>query len=852
MARDCTKFLRDSFKGMSEKDINNLSRSLEARATIMSRDGVLSHADALKKVSDEASNKILRSIRVGKLNTLRNRAVKIETTANILNLFKEDFGAGLEAKLVGIQSNIKTARGNVALAIDAEETHAMNVATSDIDRAGLTHIIRDKANATEIFEVANVIDTKGDLSGFNPDIVKLVQTMQKHSESSRVNANAAGGDINKLDGRLFSRNHDAAKINKVGAVEWTAFMNRALSAENDRGWERSFPDMVDPARRTELLDKMFLEFASGVHVKSSSPETSGFKGVASIGKGMSHSRVIHFSTPKLEAEYHAKFGVGSVADAFFSSIRTTARKTALMRQLGPNARDNWNAVTSKLLEVATSGKKDAEGNIVNKPLSKGMLKKLTKSIGDADNLYWPYLDGSDRVPGNHMLANAFGIARAVEVFSKLHSATLAAFGDPTFFGAEAARQGVPFLRGVGDSLAGIFKGVNPDEGALLSELGVSIEGLSHGVASRMSVDEPISGNLAKLQQQYFKFNLLQPWTDRQRRAFGLGMSHRLALAKRNGLGSEMAQILSLYGIGEKEWSVLRQAKGAEISGREYFTTESISELPDKTISDYMNSVGLVVNKTSVEATKVRLSESMRMAFSDRVDHAVVQTDVKTRGMMMRGQQRGTIVGEGLGSLMQFKAFSAAVLQKSIGADFFGRSSSTTWTGAARDSVKNGAMFNIARTVMTATAMGYVAMSLKDLTKGRKPRDPTSKKTWVAAMLQGGALGIYGDFLFGDLRNRYGGSALGTLAGPILGDVSLATDLVTRAASGENVAAKAVSFGKRLLPNTFYTKLPLDMMVLWDVSERASPGWSNRMQKNLKKNNDQEYFKFAQPNKFVSR
>ena len=44
-----------------------------------------------------------------------------------------------------------------------------------------------------------------------------------------------------------------------------------------------------------------------------------------------------------------------------------------------------------------------------------------------------------------------------------------------------------------------------------------------------------------------------------------------------------------------------------------------------------------------------------------------------------------------------------------------------------------------------------------------PRDPTDHKTIIGAMFQGGAAGIYGDFLFGRV-NRFGGGFTETAIG----------------------------------------------------------------------------------------
>lgn len=45
---------------------------------------------------------------------------------------------------------------------------------------------------------------------------------------------------------------------------------------------------------------------------------------------------------------------------------------------------------------------------------------------------------------------------------------------------------------------------------------------------------------------------------------------------------------------------------------------------------------------------------------------------------------------------------------------------------------------------------------------------TDWKFWPAAFLQGGALGIYGDFMYGASNTRYGSGPVEVLAGPTIG------------------------------------------------------------------------------------
>ena len=84
------------------------------------------------------------------------------------------------------------------------------------------------------------------------------------------------------------------------------------------------------------------------------------------------------------------------------------------------------------------------------------------------------------------------------------------------------------------------------------------------------------------------------------------------------------------------------------------------------------------------------------------------------------------------------------------------------TEAGRVEIGRG-IRGIAALMITQGMFGYVAMTAKDLLRGKEPRDPNEIKTIMAAFLQGGGLGIYGDVLFKEQRDA--GSVAAGFIGP---------------------------------------------------------------------------------------
>ena len=135
------------------------------------------------------------------------------------------------------------------------------------------------------------------------------------------------------------------------------------------------------------------------------------------------------------------------------------------------------------------------------------------------------------------------------------------------------------------------------------------------------------------------------------------------------------------------------------------------------------------------------------------------------------------------------------------------------------------------------------MTLKDLSRGKKPRSPFLLETWLAEALQSGGAGIVGDFLFGKV-NRFGNGLAETLAGPTVG---LIDDVIT--VGGQLVRGDVVDAGEDALRmalgnapfiNLWYTRAALDWLLLYHVREMMSPGSLRRAENKMKKEFGQEY------------
>ncbi len=150
-------------------------------------------------------------------------------------------------------------------------------------------------------------------------------------------------------------------------------------------------------------------------------------------------------------------------------------------------------------------------------------------------------------------------------------------------------------------------------------------------------------------------------------------------------------------------------------------------------------------------------------------------------------------------------------------------------------------------LLTSALMGYLSMTIKDLIKGKSPRDPTKIKTFNSAIMQGGGLGIYGDVLFQETRqgSEIGGSLLGPV--PLTAFDILQSFKYLKDGKGDLAARSAHKAVTQNIPflNLFYIKTAFDYIIGYQMMETLSPGVLERIENRMERDYGQEFL-FTKP------
>lgn len=795
--------------------------------------------EVMLKTAKEMAEELVVEAKVAKFNKLLNQKV-FKEQSTFIAASKNKYNA-LKAIMVGTTEAKRSAGDSVAV---RQRMHALRFKVrmlEEMKEGGVLPVFLDKANGRSIAkELAQLSlpDGKPGVSG-NVYAQQAAAIIYKWQGDSRSRLNALGAWIRPLPGYVARTAHDANKIRRAGYQAWAARIGPLLN-------ERTFRNIAE-GDEDKFMYSVWEALSTRVHFTHADQDvdlTLAFKGTSSVAKRLSRERLLHFNDADGWFDYHEAFGHGDFHEAILSGFDFAARDIGLMEKLGTNPHN----MIERLKEVALKERR-TDAALGNAEADKD-IARITRGR-QLDN-FMKELDGTTYSPVNITFAKVAAAWRNWTSMSKLGNSTISSFNDLASFAAEMNYQGKNYLASYGDALGGLFEGRGKAEREHLGSLLLSAsEGMLGGI-HRWSLDEGAPGMSAKALQLFFEANMQTRWNDLIKGTTVNIMSTDMAITSRSSwaaLSPESQRMYSRYGVGETEWQFAQDMVGKSPSGASFVFPERALEIPNDVVRAKLGDPRM--NDASVTRFKRELQTKIDAMFVDRADYAVPTPGASERAALLQGTQPGTVLGETLRFWAQFKSFPATYLSKVIGRETIGRvpggvehiTDANFGTAGFVEGLKHGqgSLAGLVQMMIGTTAIGYVVLSTKELIQGKKPRDPKSPKTWSAAMAQGGGLGIYGDYLFGEF-NRFGKRASTTLAGPTFGQMDDFFDIRQTIMEGKDPRARILQAVKGNTPfiGLPYIKPALDYLFLYQLQENMNPGYLRRMERRIKKENNQEY------------
>ncbi|MCS6025245.1 hypothetical protein LNO14_13255 [Klebsiella pneumoniae subsp. pneumoniae] len=817
-------------RNLSEDEMGRLVSDMEntVKRIRAENEGISLEAAALR-AAEELSN----AEKLANVIEARNKALNTRIAAQRLAFIRDSFpdrpDIGLSAILVGRNEARTGSRSSASAEQFQLRSKYLSGLNHDLEQAGVLKYLSSGSNDAEVADAMWRLGKGESTDGMMKESVKIAEIITKWQETARLDANKAGAWIRKMPGYIARQGHDMMKIRAAGFASW----RDAILPKLDKA---TFEGVAD---QDAFLRSVYDGLASGVHLASEKPDwMKGFKGSQNVARRASQERVLHFLDGRSWYEYNREFGVGSVREAIYGGLEASARNTGLMRILGTNPENMVNYLADTIsADLKGNEKALAAFNDARRTSIKHQMAEIT---------------GQTNIPGSSSLARFGSTTRAVDSMMKLGGAMISSFNDLASNALELRYQGENFMEALTESIQGRLKRFSSEEQKeILSSLGVYADSMRDEILQRFSGDVTLPGKVARLQRQFFRLNGLNWWTDASRNTTATMISHWLAGNAKSPhatLNPDLKRALDLHGIGEPEWNIYRtmDMKGSE--GRTFMTPDGIDSVPDDVIAKYIADKNVTVNERSIANARSELGDKLRGYILDRVMVAMTEPTARTRATMKQGTQPGTWPGEILRFMGQYKSFTASFMQQALGREVFGRGYTPAPLGQSRwGSVSNalfksgkGEMVGLAQLALWMTFFGYLSMQTKLMLKGQTPR-PADAKTFLAAAAQGGGLGIFGDFLFGE-ANRFGAGPVLSMVGPVASSTDQLVSLFQKTRSGDAKAGDFFRFTVDHTPfiNLFWSRPILNYLFLNQLQESLSPGSLHRYEQNIRKNQGNDF------------
>lgn len=590
-------------------------------------------------------------------------------------------------------------------------------------------------------------------------------------EMLRSRFNAAGGDIPLLEHYHMPQNHDSRLLNKVSQQEWVDFIypliDRSAMIDNKTG------NIMSETVLYRVLSESYETLRTN-GLNKLEPGKSGKLSLAN--KYNDQSRILHFKDAESWLAYNDRFGNGDIYKTMIDYVDNMANDIAFLEVYGPSPEKMKRYLTDTI-------RKEAGLSRDNK------FKNKVKSQLHSFEVLWDDISGESAVPANAQVAKANSEIRALMTSAQLGSAFLTQFSDVTTNALTAKFNGLSGTEIVKNYMRLMSSNKYRD---FSIHLGLGAEEVVKTLSSAARYAEGFfeQGKLGRLSNMVMQASLLERMTMASKKAFGLDFLKVIA----DNSAKDFKQLhrafrgaFERYGITDADWNIVRKSAFDDFDGARYLNLITLAKENLEVANKFQN-----------------------MILTER-DFAVIDSNPRTRAMMIGNSKAGTFWGEARRYFAMYKTFPLTVLTHHM-SRMFSLGSATSKAGYAI------ALF------LPMTLMGYLTVQAKNFVNGKKTLPADNWKTWVSAAASGGALGILGDFLFSE-ESRTGNSLIATLVGPggsLIEDIwKITGGAAKRKIQGDDVAyrAEVLDFIKRYTPggNMWETKLAMERLIFDQVA-----------------------------------
>lgn len=611
--------------------------------------------------------------------------------------------------------------------------------------------------------------------------------------------------------------HDPVVIYRAGKTRWVEDHLNTVDWSRMKHYNNGMA--ILPGERQGVLESVYDTLVTDGASKITEPGTGGAK---SLGKLLASRRFIRYKDADSWLKMQKKYGQSDAFEQVVTYFDTVASDIAMVQLLGADP-----GATNRFIIDAVR-KAAADMDAANFGGSK--LRSASSKAGVELKRVWEpafeLMQNSNAMTRDTMLATAAAGTRNMVISSLLGSTPLvAAPGDIMTSINTLKFNGMPAAKFVG-RYASMLNPASAKDRRIALRSGMIAENLiGRSMAAERFTGEAFSpGWTRAFSDVSLRLAGLNQITQAGRWAMGMEMMGAFAdFAGRtfDRLDPMLRESMARYRIGPEEWDMFRSTA--------VFDEEGYHLLRPKDL----------LTRTDIDrSAAIEAFNRFQTMVSFETKRGIPEATLRSRAFFGLNNAGGTVPGELLKSIALLKNFPVATMYLHI-------------MPFLNQAMHKGRPQYLAAFTLGMMGAGALSVQLGQITNGKDPLDMIDKRFWGQAMLKGGGLGIYGDFLFSDL-NRYGGGMADTLAGPVWQFMQDATNLtfgnMAQALNGEDTkfTAEALRFVNNWAPGTrlWYLRLIKERMLINTLEEQVDPRAHQRWRaavRRAQRERSQEYF-----------
>lgn len=631
----------------------------------------------------------------------------------------------------------------------------------------------------------------------------------------------AGGKLFKLNNFRLPQRQNAVKMQRATFETWSKDMESWLD------WSAMhWPDGSEilPEQRAQVLEASYFSMTTDgtVDFDLSKLRQDG----SAVGDLTRQGRFLVFKDGASWGAMHAKYGDGTLLDVISSYMQSMSHTVASVNKFGRSPLSAIQNMRTVVLKKAADAQKAAEKG-------EGPKSDLQAVVDAQQGL--KRLDDIARTAlrSNPMDPNSFSAAAVTTTGDLLTGAylgstpLLAVAGDFINMVTIKLARGTPLHNVMGTYFRVLGDGSSKDTERLLLQGGLATESTfaGHYAIERYGLVQTHGPSLGRTLSDFtMRLSGINAHTDAARAAPKLEMAGMLAnsLDKRIDGIEGFDRIMRKYGIEDADWDTIR----SKITPTEDGKTGTHYLMP----TDILKIKGL--------ANKDELYTKFAAMFYQEAEYMVLSASLESKAFLTGSTRPDTLPGAILYSASMFKNFPTTLVHN------YGRMAMSMPTTRSR-------LGFLAAIGMSTMAVGLIGTQLREVFKGREPLPMDDPATWGKAFLAGGALGMWGDFLFSN-RNEYGRGLEASVAGPVVQFYGDVLDLIALEPyafveamyKGEEYKPKLLEKGFNLIKyntpgtSTWWARLPLERYVWDNVELFADPnGREKQLQRMERRRNE---------------